>query len=199
MPRLPAFHIVLAGLALWSTGAWAQGLILTPNAEPGFRALIEGCSTGRAGADVNNADVSIEKAFVRVDLIRRSGGKKSLRLLAHHDGATPWKSRYFDVQLGEGSTEADALRMVALLDDSFQRDPFQVAVFADESGGGGAGLSASWRQDGFRGLFVAFLSWTVKPVSRLYLVPVIVFHALALLACLALLWGSGPTKGSREP
>ena len=175
--------------------AHAQQLILTPDAEPGFRALMEAAGKGRAGPDVVNANVSIERTQVRVELVLKSGGHRSLLLTAHHEGAR-WRSRSFDIALGEGGLETDALRMVALLDDAFQRDPFQVAVFADESGGG-TGFITGWRQDGFRGLFVAFLGWTVKPVSRLYIIPVILLHALGLLACMLLLWRSGAASASR--
>jgi len=202
-PRLRHCVPVVLAYALWAAGALAQDYALTKSSEVGFRRLIHLAQTGRFGADVTNANVSVLKDHVRVELVLAGGGTRVL-LLRHKDA--PQKlSRLFNIDLGEGATAEDAGRVGQALDESFAADPFVVAFDFFGYGAGSnplPGLAQAWEAGGFGSAVVVLEGRFISPRSKGSTVAVLIALGGGVLACLILLWGSTPARVAareREP
>jgi hypothetical protein len=152
-------------LALAGSRAFAEEpLALTPASEAGFRELIGLIQRGAAGPDVHNANISIQRDHVELDLVVDGGGRRSVRLLAPAN-ISRWHSRTFAIELAEGARQDDARIVASLLDQVFPLTPF-----VRESDG----MDAA-RSDGSRGDSTALRPWEVL--------------ALVLLSLTGLVWG----------
>jgi hypothetical protein len=165
--------------------------MLTEACEQGFRQLIRMAQNGRLGEDVTNANVGVEKIRVRVELVR-AGAPSRVVWLAPRTSAGAL-SRFLDVTVGEGATEADLVRVGKALDEVFRDDPFVVAGYeAHPSGDAIPAFAAAWNQGDWREIVRVFERRMMALASVEYTAGLLVALAIGLAASLALLWGSRP-------
>src|SRR5437867_6257029 len=117
---------LIALLLVGERAARAQDFALTKDSELGFQRLIHAAETGQLGDDATDANVSVLRDRVRVEIILADGTTKALLLT--HKGSSQTFSRYFDIVLGEGATPSDARRVGNVLDEAFRSDPFVVSL-----------------------------------------------------------------------
>lgn len=185
----------LAGALVSNTTASAQSLGLTTDAEEGFRRFIRMAQTGQLGDEITNANVAIEHDHVRLELVLDARPAQVFRLTRAADTT----GGYFDVAPGEGADASGAGRVASALHVAFRENPYQV-VGLEESYASGPipGLIEAWADGGWRGVARAYERRLMVPASLGYTIGVIAVLALAMLASLALLWGSVPPRPARD-
>jgi hypothetical protein len=188
--------LVSACLALVPRTVLAR-VAVTPGSETKFQKVIQAAEAGRAGQDVNEADVSIEQDSIRIDLMTAVKARRTLHLRPVDAGAK-WHDRFFAIELGDGATPDDAEHLKTLLDEAFDVSPF----VPESDGMDGRARDApavreAWQSGGMRGAMSAVSAQSRSPAGPGYATLVLVLHALGVLACLVLVW-TGAVERSRE-
>jgi hypothetical protein len=193
--RLLCLLACLAGTPLWNTTASAQSLALTTDSEEGFRRVIRMAQTGQLGDEVTNANVAIAHDHARLELVRAARPSQVFLLTRAVDTTT----RYFDVAPVEGAVASDVERVGRALAEAFREDPFRVAGLEESHARGVIpGLGEAWADGGWRGVVHACERRMMVLASLGYTIGVIAVLALAMLASLALLWGSAPPRSALD-
>jgi hypothetical protein len=173
--------------------ATAQELTLTTDSEANFRRFIHMAQTGQLGADVTNANIAMDGARVRLELVRHDAPSKVFVLEPRR--THPGHSRFFEITLAERATSDDLERVGRALDQCFQADPFQFAgleeSLAEEPM---QGFGAAWTYGGWRGVARAFERRMMSLASLEYTVAVMVVLVAGFAASLALLWSAHPRR-----
>jgi hypothetical protein len=192
---------ILAGVAflLLGASASAQERMLTADAEAGFRRVMRAVESGKAGADIREANVSIRRTSARVELVLANGDHSAFLL---HPAGSPGalQSRYFSLSPEPGASMDHAMVLQSLLDSSFEADPFQTPPKAGEDGFAvhdSPPVREAWEEGGVRGALLAIIKRSLQPVPRRIGYPAIALNLLALLFCLVLVC-MGESKAPRN-
>lgn len=182
--------------ALAHSASAAPNLTLAANSEDGFRRIIAMAEAGELGEDVSSANVRIEHARVRIELLRPNGRPAVLLLTPKQSGQSP--SRYFDVAAGADATRDDAQRLGRALDRAFIEDPFRLTGFEEPPHGEPIpGLGQAWEHGGWRAVVRALQRRMMVLAGLTYTGAVLVMLAVGTLAALLLLWFALPPDAAQ--
>lgn len=167
----------------------AQELTLRKDCEAGFRRFIQMAQSGALGADVSNANVSVDGKRVEVELVRVNAPSTSLRLTPKQSAQT--LSRYFDIIPDDGTPASDAERVGKALDAAFAEDPFAIVGLEGSRGDDPIpGVLAAWEYGGWHGVARVLERRLMVLASVRYTVTVVVALAIGICASVGLLWVS---------
>lgn len=193
-PIRPLFFAAWLGCLAWSTRAGAQELTLTQDSEESFRRFIHMAQSGTLGDDVRNANVALEGAQARVELVRDAAPGKLLVLTPKRSQQTV--SRYFDIAPGENATPEDVRLVGRALDACFGEDPFQFAGLEESLAGGPMpGIGEAWTYGGWQGVLRVFERRMMALASLEYTVAISIALAVGFFASLIVVWGTSPATG----
>jgi len=178
--------VVLLAMLRVVVAVAATDLVLTTGSDLGFRRLIQMAQQGELGEAVHNANISIDKKRVRVELL---GDGPAKNLWLSHKSTPQDLSRYFHVEPGDGATVDDVHRLSVALDAVFTQDPFGVSIDAVGSSLGGPAPSWGevWAGGGLLGMVKELERRLTSLASLSYTVALIVVLAGGLAVSLVVL------------
>jgi len=188
---------MLLTLALCTASVSAQDLVLPTDSEAGFVRFMRMAQSGGLGHDVTNANIYIDGAVARVELVRSQPPNTVVMLSTKSTQQTV--SRYFDISAADHATAADVALVGRALDAAFDNDPFQLAsgFFDAVPGPPLPSLWDAWQEGGWRGVVRTLQRHIAALVGLPYVLAVIVTLTVGLAAALVVLWTATPSAVRR--
>jgi hypothetical protein len=187
--------VILFALAALQASVASARIAVKPDTDLQFRRFIKLAEEGKTVDGVTDADVSIRQEDVEIDLVAPSG-KRTL-FLHPQDFSSPWKGRFFALEIGPAGTTSDAARVVQILDSLFADSPFVVESDGMDGHGSSSAvpLDEAWHSGGMAGIAQATVDRGAGSASRSYVTVVSTVQAVLLLLCLGVGWA----RLSRQP